>query len=183
MPDVNQNAVLWALVVVLCVGVGYGLYQNTQLRQALEQEVVMGAPSARTQVVANMPIVGQDALFARGTVDRIEGRTLWYVPAYDGAVVRADASDAEVLVALALKTEAEQRADQEAQEAQLKVWYQNPEANRERITRLHAPLAFVVEPIELSELKSGDSVFIFADTEDSRGLHAVRVVVIPPGLY
>jgi hypothetical protein len=183
MHDTPFNRILLAAVLVLTIGEGYLLYQNSQLRTA-------ASPAGNTAVASVSAASSTPTIQAPtnilipliGTVKSVSGDTLTISgKTASSTIAIAVSSDTNIVQEGVLKDAATYQADLEKFHQESDKLMQDPQQNQIALETLIAPSRNVETPLSLSHLSAGEQVIVFADGQNTDGSYtAFRISASSP---
>ena len=179
----QKEKILWAVVAVLCVSQVAVLW--SVFRSPVQRSVSLGRSAADAPVAGEAsatPAVlpGSKLAIVKGRVQSVSGKTLTLSTSEDGSVARAQVTSATKIV----KTDGSQKGP-EVQQSELAAYNaqaaelgKDQERNKSALETLMVPLPFVEKPVQLSDIKAGDSVTVFSFDRNGDGSYDARQIVV-----
>lgn len=178
----QKEKILWAVVAVLCISqiaVLWSVFRSPMQRSADAGQPLAGAQKPEAGA-APAVLPGSKLSIVRGKVQGVSGKTLTLSTSEDGSVARAQVTPETKIIRTdgSQKDPEVQQSDLAAYNAQAAELGRDQEKNKSALETLMLPNPFVEKPMQLSDIKAGDSVTAFSFDRNSDGSYDVRQIVV-----
>lgn len=167
-----KDKILFGLITLLLLSVGYLLYVNFNIEKSIvsKNSSIVNAPTPGDTVT---PIaIGSNASAVLGTVTAIKGSVL-SIKTNQGKVMEGQiTSNAKVTIVGAAKSLQVYQLELDAYNAKVTELLKDPEKNRVELENLSLPISSVETPSSVADIKLGDSLAVTFDG----GGNIVRIV-------
>jgi hypothetical protein len=177
----NHSKILYILVAVLFVALGFTFYQNEKLQLALRASSVTQPESSDPSTNAALAdvVVGSTtpaALNIIGNVTQVGGNTL-QIKDQTGAIDSVSVTaNTKIQIAGALKTKAAFQNDIDAYNAQVKALLQDPVKNKAALAGIQMPSDQEITPGVFTDIAIGDQVLITASSIATDGTYVAALI-------
>lgn len=184
----NHIKIIYALLAVLFVALGFTLYQNQTLRMAVRTDgsssqtsTVAPQNASTTPSLADVVIGGGStttiAGVAIGTINQIGNNEMQVKDQNTGKTYAISITPTtKIQLAGATKDAATQQKELAAYNAQVALLLKDPVKNKTALAAMRVPSVQEVTPITLADLKIGDLVMVSASSITSDNVYVAAII-------
>lgn len=179
----QREKILWGIVAILGATqllVLWSVFRPSMQPRGPAGQEVAGVPYAPEATTTPPVLPGSSLVVIRGKAQSASGQSLTLSTSEDGSVAVARITPETRIVKSdgSPKGFDTQKSDLSAYDAKVAELRKDEEGNKTALETLMLPNPFVEKPIQLSDIKAGDSVTVFSFNKNSDGSYDARQVVV-----